>query len=407
MPNKLVKYLFYLTLASAPLYLVRFSVFNIPTNVFEIMLCVSILAFISLDNKWDLKNFFKNNNLFLFGLLLIFSGLFLSLFYNKTYLPSLGIIKSWFLLPIVFSLALIALLKTEQEKNKIFFSIYLSTFLISCISLVYKSLGLTSFDNRLSGIYLSPNHLAMFLAPGIIIGFFHLNKKLENTTISKMFSDYKNVFWVLSLLSILLSFYFTYSYGSWIAIALSFSVLFLFTHPKKILLAAGIFGLLLFLQIGNVKLNTLATMQERSSLSSRIMIWKSAFKMLSDNPFVGIGAGNFQNTYLSYQKYFPPYLEWAVPQPHNIFLAFWLQSGLLGLIGFCLIIFLILRSLFLTIQKKLADTVAISLLGFFFYTLLHGIIDTPFWKNDLAFLFWVFCFLTIKGYSSKENKFKD
>ena len=26
-----------------------------------------------------------------------------------------------------------------------------------------------------------------------------------------------------------------------------------------------------------------------------------------------------------YQKHFPPYLEWAVPQPHNLYLAFWLQ----------------------------------------------------------------------------------
>ena len=68
------------------------------------------------------------------------------------------------------------------------------------------------------------------------------------------------------------------------------------------------------------------------------MIWKSAGLMIKNNPLFGIGPGNFQEKYMEYQKYFPPYLEWAVPQPHNIFLAFWLESGLIGLAGFILLL---------------------------------------------------------------------
>ena len=82
--------------------------------------------------------------------------------------------------------------------------------------------------------------------------------------------------------------------------------------------------------------------------------------MIEKNPLFGIGPGNFQNKYLEYQKYFPPYLEWSAPQPHNIFLAFWLESGLLGLAGFVIIAFCI----FSAIIKKRSKMIAI--LEFYF-----------------------------------------
>ena len=98
----------------------------------------------------------------------------------------------------------------------------------------------------------------------------------------------------------------------------------------------------------------------------------------------GIGLGRFQAVYLEYQKYFPPYLEWAVPQPHNLYLAVWLQTGLMGLIGF---IILVARSIFILIKNKNRE--AVLLLGILTLYLVCGLFDTPFFKTDLAFSFWL------------------
>jgi len=117
--------------------------------------------------------------------------------------------------------------------------------------------------------------------------------------------------------------------------------------------------------------------------------------MIADSPVFGIGAGNFQNTYLAYQKYFPPYLEWSVPQPHNLFLAFWLEAGIAGLIGFVVILYYLFLMLAKVIQKKQDLDLAFLFFALFLCILLTGLADTTYWKNDLSFLFWIFAFLTL------------
>jgi len=69
------------------------------------------------------------------------------------------------------------------------------------------------------------------------------------------------------------------------------------------------------------------------------MIWNASFKMLENNPLWGIGPGNFQNTYLAYQKYFPPYLDGPFPSLTALsrLLA---ESGFIGLLGFIWLIIL-------------------------------------------------------------------
>ena len=180
------------------------------------------------------------------------------------------------------------------------------------------------------------------------------------------------------------------------------------------------------------------------------MIWQSAWKICKDHWWSGVGVGNFQEAYLNYQKYFPePYIEWAVPMPHNIFLAFQTQLGIIGLIAFILIVILSFTRIFVipvqgglparlaeadgrtppkplatereaqagrqgiqeknslkigiwkfignwdlrfgNLKNKLSKLDSLSLWAFAYlvYIILHGLIDTPYMKNDLAILFWL------------------
>ncbi|HBP00833.1 MAG TPA: hypothetical protein DD454_01265 [Candidatus Moranbacteria bacterium] len=208
-----------------------------------------------------------------------------------------------------------------------------------------------------------------------------------------------------SLLAIIISLYFSYSYAAWLAVALS-SILLLALKTssvkKYLLLATAIISIFFLFQQSNPKLSHM--FEERSSFSSRIMIWKSALRIAHDNPLLGIGPANFQGKYLEYQRHFPPYLEWAVPHPHNIYLAFWLQAGLLGLCGFLILCH---KSVSLFLKQKNTALSAVFL-GIFFYTLIHGIADTPYWRNDLSYMFWTVFFLGItstrKDAAQKSNR---
>jgi len=121
--------------------------------------------------------------------------------------------------------------------------------------------------------------------------------------------------------------------------------------------------------------------------------------MIERNPVFGIGPGNFQKTYLEYQKYFPPYLEWAVPQPHNLYLAFWLESGLSGLIGFIWLLVLFFRD-----NKKAREynlETGLLCLAIILYFLIHGLVDTTYWRNDMAVIFWAVIVANL--YISKQS----
>jgi O-antigen ligase len=129
-------------------------------------------------------------------------------------------------------------------------------------------------------------------------------------------------------------------------------------------------------------------MPERSSLASRIIIWEVSLHLLREHPWLGIGPGNFQQSYLNAQLFFPPYLEWAVPHPHQLYLAFWLESGLLGLIGFLFIIHYTLMRLWRASKEKTSGMLPMLLLSLLTALLLQGFFDTPYFSLPLAYLFW-------------------
>ncbi|MEI7621090.1 MAG: O-antigen ligase family protein [Candidatus Moraniibacteriota bacterium] len=302
--------------------------------------------------------------------------------------------KSWFLLPLFFSYLVFITLKDEFETEKALFSLYCSTSLVAIISLGYELTGFVTFDGRLQGFYTSPNYLAMYLAPGAILGVYFFTKTLQqNIKLSK------KTFFGLSLILTILVIFYTYSYATWLALFASLLLTTYFYFPKNqfylVLTCSCVLCLgLLASQANTQKFSTIIHFSERSSLSSRFIIWQASIKMLIENPLVGIGPGNFQTKYLILQPYFPPYLEWAVPQPHNIFLAFWLQSGLIGLFGFLFLLGFLFLQFLLEIKNKKTPLASVFF-AFFVYLILHGFVDTPFWKNDLAFVFWVFVFLSL------------
>jgi O-antigen ligase len=367
-----------------PAYLVRFLVFGIPTNILEILIILTIIAYL-VEYKRPPSEFYRNHKAIVWAAAAIFIGLVTSMLVNHNYTSSLGIIKGWFILPLAF--AWVAFMEAKSRKNveNVYKWLYSSTFWVAIVGLAYYSAGQLTFDGRLQAFFNSPNYLAMYLAPGIVIAFSQAQSTIRET-------KSRNFLYLLaaSLAIILISFYLTYSYAAWAAVVASLLMTAIIKNKekidfKKISIAAAVIIFIFLSQWNSQKFMDFRTLGERSSLESRIMIWSAAEKIISDNPFWGIGPGNFQDKYLEYQKYFPPYLEWAVPHPHNLYLAFWLYGGTLSLAGFLALLFFWFRE---AIKKEKNSLWAISF-AIILYFLLHGLVDTTYFKNDLAVIFWL------------------
>lgn len=358
------------------------------------------------------KSHFGFDRWLVFGASLFAFGAVLSFLVNPISLTGLGMLKAW----IFFPLLALFLVVGEESSEDLFYPSILCWFAVSLFvtlySLQYLLLGTLTYDGRLQGSFPSPNYLAIFIAPGILISLFLLLRSFchEKKIVEKVFFSV-----TLALFFIVL--YFTHSYGVWVG-TLAGAALLLFgfvpriwedrRRRKVIVLAGATFAIfclgVLFLEQDSEKWQALVQYDERSSLSSRMMIWEASVKMLSDHPTFGIGMGRFQEVYLEYQKYFPPYLEWAVPFPHNLYLALWLQTGLLGLFGFGLLVsrpfFLLANNSFRGEDSEKQRTVALVLAILILY-LVYGLTDTPYFKTDQAF---AFCLLLALGWRLLTTK---
>jgi len=375
--------LIYITIIILPVYLIKIKFYDFSINVLEIFILIILIG-------WIFKKGYKTISLESYEKLfipmgLIFAGLVFSAVFNKNFLSEAGIIKGWFFFPIVFVFLASQIIKKNKISN-VFKAIYLSSFLVSIIAITFLLLGKVTYDGRLEAFFNSPNYLSMCVAPALII--------FSQYRIIK--TKYFNFFVLASGAVIFITLYFTYSYATWIAVAASLIIVEIvnrkkFKFEKKIWLSIFILVIFFIFQLKETKFVNLVDYNSRSSLASRFIIWQSAGKILKDNLILGIGPGNFQEKYLEYQKYYPPYLEWAVPHPHNLYMTFWLSGGILSLVGFVWINIVWFKE----IMKKKESLVRSFALGIMFYILIHGILDTTYFKNDLAIIFWL-NFLALK-----------
>jgi len=367
MSQRIINFLIYLTVFCLPLYLVRFKIGWIPTNFLELLIVVLFVFWFW--RFWKLGFHWKPSfHEYILPIFLIFLGLTISTWFSDNLEVSAGIWKSWFIIPLLFFMVVINHIKTKEQVRNIIISLALSG-----LGVVLLSNNLT-YDGRLTGFFLSPNHLAMYLSPILILSLYLYSQAKERIFKILLITYY------LLLITII---YLTYSYGAWLGLLAGLFFLLIIKKDKKlILIGLSLIILVLVLQIPSQKFQGIVDLSY-PSLESRLIIWQSSWQILKDNTLIGIGPGMFQEYYLAYQDKMAPYPEWAVPQPHNLFLAFWLQAGLLGLIGF---IWLLIYFFKKTDPNHVLGSVLIASM---IYLLVHGLIDTTYWKNDLALIFWL------------------
>lgn len=379
------------------LYMIKFQLFGIPFTVVEMMVYLSFLAYVLLSLK-KLEQVEKIGKkewlwpLLLFLLAVIFSLLIvpenISVWGEmvETRRQALGIFKGWILMPLLFFLMWYSAVRQEKKNWYLGMRLYVISALVLSFSAFYQVFTgsyIHYLEDRASGPFTNANYLSLYLGPAFVFLLIYLIKKWKRIPALEIALS------VLSLVILALAIYFSKSYACWIAIFGVFVVYFLFQIKKFSFRSVGVvLGALLLVcvlfwtQIGTQKFDRLIGV----SSSARIEAWKVSLDFIKENPISGIGLWQFEPQYklkaaeiLGKRPY-----ELSILHPHNIFLAFWLNTGILGLIAFLWF----LTVCFWKLKKNKSLEVIISC-AMLFYIVLHGFFDTPFWKNDLALQFFM------------------
>lgn len=380
-----------------PTYLIRFNFFEIPTTLLELMiisLCSGFLYQIIKD-RIDIKfyNFFSS----LFFLLIIS---FISLKVSDSSFQSLGILKSYIIEPILFFIILINKFKTKKELNSIINVLGLSVIYLSIYSIFQKFTGVGISKNdpswtiettrRVTSFFEYPNALGLYIAPIVVLYIANFVKFIKYKKLQK--NKFLMIFNILVIILGALSVLFAKSEGAILSILLStIFILFLYTKEKL----TFIFSFIIIVTTLFFIPKTQKFLDEKIFLKDysgriRYQMWVETKNMLKDNFIFGSGLNNYQNKIQLYKlnKNYETFLY-----PHNIILNFWCELGFFGLLIFIFIFYIFFKKCYLLKNKN--KILSISISSSMTALIIHGLVDVPYFKNDLSILFWTIISLVI------------
>jgi len=430
-----------LILVALPTYLIRFNVFGLPLTLLEAMILSAF--FVWLITKTEFKNFlqgkydwreFKANRekrrAYPFGVEII---LWLIVSFSAVAVAglsdsALGIWKAYFFEPVLLYILILNLFQGRKNLEKLFFALIVSAWFISGLAVIQKFTGLWIFNQfwaeeanrRVTSVFGYPNAVGLYLAPLVLllVGFFFQlfvegikNKKFEKWKLAIISSAV-----IISLLAI----YFAKSKGALVGIAGGLFVFGFLAGGKKIKLAtlavilAFAFSLVSFPALRDFSLDK--TLYSKS-YQIRQQQWRETWKMLKDGRLVtGAGLAKYQEVVAPYHQegiFLKDYRDpdwhektvrsaefrakvWQPTEiylyPHNLIFNFWSELGLAGVLLFVWIVakfcWVIVRNLIHQPADEIRNFINIGLLGAMVVIMVHGLVDVPYFKNDLAVMFW-------------------
>jgi putative inorganic carbon (HCO3(-)) transporter len=120
---------------------------------------------------------------------------------------------------------------------------------------------------------------------------------------------------------------------------------------------------------------------------SRVNLWEATLRMLRDHPIFGGGLFGFAR---SIQPYRGGVYEENLIYPHNIALNMWTETGLLGLAAFFWLLVQTFRVSWTgwTSGPPAWRAIQLGIVLAMVAIIVHGLVDVPYFKNDLALEFW-------------------
>jgi O-antigen ligase len=363
------------TVAVLPSYLIRFMIGPIPFTLLEVIVLAQIVV-------WGIRRIQQKDialsphPFWIPALLFLVAGT-ISLFVAPDLHDALGIWKADLLEPILFFIVLLGTIKTPQDARFLRNGLAALVGWVSFYAIVQWLIGfgvepyVSEFPRRATSIFPYPNALGLLLAPSLVYLCHHAQERWVKIVVATG---------MMGLLT-------TFSEGAWLATFGGIFFSLLFTRWRRWILVGGGIAILFLLLIAPTRayLAQLAMFRDVSG-DVRLVLWEGTWNLLQDRPLLGAGLGGFAEVYDRYRL--AKHTE-LLEYPHNMFLDAWVELGLLGLMSFSGLLFAAIREGI----RKLPES--LPLLAVLVAFTLSGLVDVPYFKNDLALLFWMWMGLLV------------
>lgn len=243
----------------------------------------------------------------------------------------------------IFSLsiqALVYLLQCYTGK-----SFYITGILEGNVEKLHELYGVGTQILRPRGFFGHANSAGNFFAASSIIAmtYFILKKKTQY----KIFAGIAFVLGISALTS-------TYSRGGWLGFSISSSTLFFIYIKKRYLKAEMFLGLLIIfvivISIFWQPIMTRLTSDDKGAAQSRVRLVKQAIRIITYHPIFGIGINTYTDIMKSYVSQEEKHLWFD--KVHNQYFLIWVETGILGIIGFLCFLFAVFKTGIKNMQSR-------------------------------------------------------
>jgi O-antigen ligase len=396
-PYPLTRWLAVLTCALAPAYTIRWHVGFYPTTALEAAILLTLLAF-AWEELRERRSIEWRSPFTWFGALLVVAAA-ISVVVAPDRRAALGLFRAYFVEPILFFLVLVTVIRSSRQAFWLVVGLGAGGTVVAIANAakVLDALRHHAVDTALNApvaIYQTSNAVALFLIPILAVAgslLLHSRVPLERR-LSALFLAVGGV-------AVLLSF----SRGGYVALfavavglALSHRLRWWFLGAIALVVVVATRVPIIASRLAHeINMN-----DPNNTLAGRIHLWRVTISMMRDRPLFGTGLSG----YAHYMTPWPNGLVQVI-YPHNLILNSWVATGVLGVVAFVGLLVQAFRTAWRGWQRSdmawrpfqlgvLLAMVAIAV---------HGLVDVPYFKNDLSFEFWVLLSISWAGFVAQRG----
>lgn len=369
----------FLFLAALPTYLLRLEIFGLPTTVLELMFGILTIGWLIKLLKEKTKLSFVKPWLWPITLLLIAGIVGVMVAPDK--MAALGVFKAYLLEPIIFFFVLYTTLKQTNDTEEALSFLGLGALAVALFAIYQRFTGQAipipwDIEQRVTSVFPYPNAVGLYLGPIIILGACALWRSFRTKIYPRVW------FWLLIVGASMAATVFSRTEAAWTALAVTLVLTGLFIkrwrRPTLVILT-----LVIVLIILTPTVHSKLLLQDYSG-AVRLKQWEESINMLKDNWLFGAGLSGYP---IALQPYHMRQEIEIFQYPHNLVLNIWSELGVLGLIAAGWLAILSIK----TFRRARKNQPPLNWLAFaataaLLEMTIHGLVDVPFFKNDLAML---------------------